>query len=248
MISIITPSYNSSKYISETINSVISQTHKDWEMLIVDDCSKDNSVEIIQKLIKKDKRIKLIQLDQNVGAAEARNVALRQAKGNYIAFLDSDDLWVPEKLEKQLNYMKESDIAFSFASYDRITENGEYINTYYVPKVLNYHQHLKNTIIGTLTVMIDKGKIGYFEMPLIRSSHDMALWCIILRRGFNAYGINEILGHYREVSTSNTAKKWKAAQDVWKVYTQLEKIGVLKSAYYFCNYAFNAVKKRIKRD
>lgn len=243
MISIITPSFNSKKYISETIESVISQTFKEWEMIIVDDCSTDNSVEIIRKYTEKDSRIKLIELNNNVGAAEARNVALRLAQGRYIAFLDSDDLWVSEKLEKQLSYMKDSEKAFSFSSYIRITEKGDYINTIKVPPQISYKKFLRNTIIGTLTVMVDKEKVGKFEMPNIKSSHDMALWCDILKRGFLAYGMDEVLGKYRVVSTSNTSKKWKAAMDVWKVYRQIENLNIFYSAYNFIGYAFNAIRK-----
>jgi teichuronic acid biosynthesis glycosyltransferase TuaG len=245
MISIITPSYNSAKFIGETIKSVRKQTYQDWEMLIVDDCSTDNSKDIIKEYSDNDARIKLIALEKNVGAAEARNIALRKAKGRYIAFLDSDDLWLPEKLNKQLAFMKKTKIDFSFTAYNRISESGKYINTIPVPKTIDYHNFLKNTVIGTLTVMIDRESTGYFEMPIIKSSHDMALWCKLLRNGRKAYGINETLAQYRVVSNSNTSKKLKAALDVWKVLRQHEKINFLKSAYYFSNYAFNAAKKRI---
>lgn len=248
LISIITPTYNSKKFINSTIESVKKQTYINWEMLIVDDFSKDNSIEIINRYVEKDNRIRLIPLKKNVGAAEARNIALRQAKGSYIAFLDSDDLWEPYKLEKQLNFIKEKNAAFVYSAYDRITEEGDYMNTYFVPEKLTYKQFLRNTIIGTLTVLIDKEKTGYFEMPLIRSSHDMALWCIILRKGFKAYGQNKVLAHYREVSTSNTASKWKAAKDVWKVYRMYEKLNVLSASFYFIGYAFNAVKKRLIKN
>ena len=125
LVSIITPSYNSSKFIVECIESVLSQTYENWEMIIVDDCSKDNSKEIISELSTKDKRIKPIFLEKNVGAAEARNTAIRQSKGKYVAFLDSDDLWNPKKLEKQLSFMHENEIAFSYTTYQFISENGE---------------------------------------------------------------------------------------------------------------------------
>ncbi len=243
MISIITPSYNSSEFISETIESVLKQTYNNWEMIIVDDCSNDNSVEIINGFIEKEDRIKLIELDKNVGAAEARNVAIRKAKGRYIAFLDSDDLWIPEKLEKQLSFMKDNEKVFTFSSYKRITEKGEYINTIKVPSQISYKKFLRNTIIGTLTVVIDKDSVGEFKMPDIKSSQDMALWCDILKRGFNAYGIDEVLGYYRLVATSNTSKKWKAARDVWKVYRKIENLSILYSVFNFVGYVFNVLKK-----
>jgi teichuronic acid biosynthesis glycosyltransferase TuaG len=227
---------------------VINQTYQSWELIIVDDCSSDDSKNIVRHYVENDNRIILIELEKNVGPAEARNIALRMANGKYIAFLDSDDLWAPQKLDRQIAFMEKNNFAFSISNYDRITENGEYINTYKVPEKLTYKQFLRNTIIGTLTVVINVEKTGRFEMPKIRSSHDMALWCIIMRRGFNVYGLQEILGHYREVSTSNSATKWKAAIDVWKVYRKYEKINFLLAIYYFIGYAVNAIKKRIIRN
>ena len=245
-ISVITPVHNSSDYIADTINSVINQTYQNWEMILVDDFSADNSVEIIQAYQEKSNKIKLIQSDTNVGAAEARNIALRQAKGDYIAFLDSDDMWLPNKLERQTQFMKSNNYAFSFTAYQRVNQNNtKTINRIGVPKFIGYNGFLRNTIIGTLTVMIDKRQTGYFEMPNIRSSHDMVLWCEILKRGFKAYGINEVLAYYRIVGDSNTAKKWKAAKDVWRVYRDIEKLSWVKSAFNFSLYAFNALKKRI---
>ena len=245
-ISVITPVHNSSVYIGDTINSVINQTYQNWEMILVDDFSSDNSVEIIQAYQEKSNKIKLIESDTNVGAAEARNIALREAKGDYIAFLDSDDMWLPNKLEKQIQFMKSNKYAFSFTAYQRVNQNNtKTINRIGVPKSIGYNGFLRNTIIGTLTVMIDKRQTGYFEMPNIRSSHDMALWCDILKRGFKAYGINEVLAYYRIVDDSNTAKKWKAAMDVWLVYRDIEKMSWIKSAFNFSLYAFNALKKRI---
>lgn len=245
MVSIITPSYNSSSFVRDTVNSVLAQTYENWEMIIVDDCSKDNSIEIIKSF--SDSRIKLIELKKNGGAAEARNVALRRAKGKYIAFLDSDDLWMPHKLQNQLEFIKKKDAAFIFSNYERISEDGiNHVNYVHVPKKIHYNQFLRNTIIGTLTVLIDKTKTGYFEMPNIKSSHDMALWCLLLKKGIIAYGQQEVLAQYRVVSTSNTAQKWKAAKDVWKVYREIEKLTILQSAYNFTGYAMNAILKRMK--
>ena len=246
LVSIITPSYNSSKFIEECINSVTSQTYKDWEMIIVDDCSTDDSIQVITKYAKKNNRIKVILLKENVGAAEARNIAIKESKGKYIAFLDSDDLWKKKKLEKQLKFMSKNDVAFSFTSYQPISENGvEKYSKIVVPKEIDYHSYLKNTIIGCLTVIIDREKTGDFYMPNIRSSHDMALWLLIMKRGFTAYGLNENLAYYRIVSTSNTSKKWKAAKEVWGVYRKVEKLNLLYSTICFVSYVYNAIKKRM---
>ena len=246
LVSIITPSYNSSRFIVECVNSVISQTFQNWQMIIVDDCSNDNSRDIISDLSAKDERIEPIFLKENIGAAEARNIAIRQAKGKYIAFLDSDDIWNEDKLENQISFMNEKDIAFSFTSYQPISEDGKTKYSVIIsPKKMDYHSYLKNTIIGCLTVIIDKEKTGDFQMPNIRSSHDMALWLLIMKRGFSAYGLDENLAYYRIVSTSNTSKKWKAAKDVWDVYRKVEKLNIINSAYNFIAYAFNAIKKRM---
>ena len=246
LVSIITPSYNSERFIKQCIKSVLAQTYKNWEMIIVDDFSNDNSKLEIAALSKNEARIKTIFLDKNIGAAEARNVAIRKAKGRYIAFLDSDDLWSPKKLEVQILFMCKNNIAFSYTSYQLVSEDGlNNLNTIKAPKEMAYYSYLKNTIIGCLTVIIDRQEVGYFEMPNIRSSHDMALWLLIMRRGFCAYGLDKNLAKYRVVSSSNTANKIQAVKDVWKVYTQVEKLPFLYSFWCFLNYLFHAIKKRI---
>ena len=246
LVSIITPSYNSSRFIGDCVKSILSQTYGNWELLIVDDCSGDNSKDIISGFSNIEVRIKPIFLENNVGAAEARNIAIRKAKGKYIAFLDSDDLWDSHKLEKQLSFMKKKDIAFSYSTYQFISEDGkELSNVVFAPKKMHYHSYLKNTIIGCLTVIIDREKTGDFEMPNIRSSHDMALWLLIMKRGFSAYGLNENLAKYRVVSSSNTANKINAANDVWDVFRKVEKLNILYSAFCFIGYIFNAIKKRL---
>ena len=246
LVSIITPSFNSSKFIRECVDSVISQTFQDWELLIVDDFSKDNSKDIISELSSQDERIRPFFLEDNIGAAAARNVALKQAKGKYIAFLDSDDIWNEDKLENQISFMNEKDIAFSFTSYQPISEDRQIkYSVITAPQKMSYHSYLRNTIIGCLTVIIDKEKTGDFQMPNIRSSHDMALWLLIMKRGFSAYGLDENLAYYRIVSTSNTSKKWKSAKEVWDVYRKVENLNIIYSTYCFIGYAFNAIKKRV---
>lgn len=244
LVSIITPCYNSSQFIGECIDSVLSQTYDNWELLIVDDSSSDNSCEMIRKY--DDNRISLIELEKNGGAAEARNIALKKAKGKYIAFLDSDDIWLSTKLEDQIYFMQQKNIAFSFSNYQPISEDGgKLFPVIKAPNIMTYSSYLKNTIIGCLTVVIDKDKTGDLDMPNIRSSHDMALWLLIMKRGFKAYGLDKNLAKYRIVSTSNTSSKFKAAMDVWKVYRTIEKLSFIYSAWCFINYTFNAIKKRI---
>ncbi len=238
--------YNSSKFIEDMILSVISQTHENWELLITDDCSTDNSVDIVNNYIKQDSRIKLFAYEKNMGAAYARNISINNAQGKYIAFLDSDDLWLPTKLEKQLSFMQKNNYAFTMSSYYIMNENAVLKNRIIqVPNVIDYNGYLKNTIIGCLTVMINREITGKFKMPIIKSSHDMALWLDLMKRGFNVYGLNEPLAYYRIVSNSNTSKKWKAAKDVWRVYRKHEHLSFLYSVFNFVLYAYNAIKKRI---
>ena len=246
LVTIITPSYNSSRFVEECIDSVLAQTYRDWEMIIVDDCSTDDSAELIRDIITREPRIKLIVLDENVGAAEARNVALSMANGRFIAFLDSDDIWMSEKLERQLHFMQKNGYAFTFCAYIPISEDGEdEYKSIWAPASIDYEGYLKNTIIGCLTVVIDREQTGDFRMPDVRSSHDMALWLEILNRGFRAYGIDEVLAKYRLVSSSNTAKKMSAVGDVWRVYRDIRGLPLAKSLYCWCHYLYHAVRKRL---
>ena len=244
LVSIVTPSYNASSFIKETIQSVQSQTYKNWEMIIIDDVSKDNTCELIKEEIKKDNRIRLIELQENGGAAIARNTGINNAKAKYVAFLDSDDLWLPEKLEKQLAFMQNNDIAFSFTSYQIMNQDGNPTDKFvHVPEKINYNGLLKNTIIGCLTVMIDIEKLGKIQMPNIRTRQDTATWLKILKQGHYAYGLDEVLSKYRKVENSISSKKFKMAKMNWKLYREIEELSIPKSAWCFINYALNGVVK-----
>ena len=245
IVSIITPSYNSEKYLKDCIVSVLNQTFKNWEMLIVDDASSDDSRTVIEPYLKKDKRIKAFFLKKNIGPAMARNYAISKASGRYIAFLDSDDIWLPNKLKVQLDFMKLNNYSFVFSSYQVISEdNSNVINEILVPKKISYNQYLKNTVIGCLTVIIDKTKFKELKMPDLRSSHDMALWLDLLRECRFAFGIEQSLAQYRLVKSSNTSNKLKAIYDVWRVYRYYEGFSFLYTLYNFVFYLFNAIKKR----
>jgi teichuronic acid biosynthesis glycosyltransferase TuaG len=246
LISIVTPTYNSERYILDVINSVKSQTYSNWEMMIVDDCSSDNTRELLRKETEKDSRIKVHFLEENSGAAVARNTALQYAEGKYIAFLDSDDQWMPNKLEKQLEFMEKNGYAFSFTQYSLMDQDGNDLNKVIdVPESIDYDGLLKNTIIGCLTVMINREQTGYFEMPLIRTRQDYALWLSILKRGFKAYGLKETLSKYRVVKGSISSNKIKAAKRNWQVYRKIEKLSLWYSVWCFLHYVYFAVKKRV---
>lgn len=246
LVSIVTPVYNAEKFLSETIKSVQEQTYKNWELLLVDDCSKDNSAKIIKEFKKHDDRIKYIKLEKNSGAAISRNTGIKNAKGRFIAFVDSDDLWEPEKLEIQISYMLEKNLGFTFTSYRYMKENGVKTNKVAkAPFKINYNGLLKNTIIGCSTVVIDKDIIGEFEMPLVKRGQDTATWLQILRNEKYAYGIQKDLVNYRLVGDSLSSNKIKALKRTWNTYRNVEKLNIFKCSYVFCFYVYNAIKKRI---
>lgn len=252
-ISIITPVYNSEKYIENTIKTVLNQTYQNWELLLVDDCSTDNSKNIIEEYTKKDKRIKYFILEKNSGAAVARNYALEKSTGKYIAYLDSDDLWFKEKLEKQLRYMEENDYVFTCTDYEKIDNEGNSLNkVVHIPKKVDYNLFLRNTIIQTVGVMVNVEKVGkeLLHMPNIRRRQDAATWCQLLKNGYDCYQVPYTLSYYRVVPNSLSSNKFKAIKMNWYWYRKIEKLSFFKSCYCFIGYAYNAVKKRIymKKD
>ena len=247
LVSVITPAYNAERFIKETIESVMRQTYPNWEMIIVDDCSTDNTVEIVKEYVAQDDRIRLIQLEENSGSAVARNTAMDHANGRYFAFLDSDDVWMEEKLERQVAFMQEHDIAFSFTKYVRMTEDGKLTKAVSkAPKRVGYTRLMKHCVIGCLTVMVDREKIGEERMVNIRTRQDYVFWLTLMKKGFDAYGIPEVLAKYRLVENSISSNKLKAAKQNWYVYYHIEKQGLLKSLWYFSHYAFISVKNVLK--
>ncbi len=249
LISIIVPVYNVEKYIEETISCVTAQTCKDWELLLVEDCGTDGTLEVIKRCMDNsgDARIRLIRQTTNQGAARARNRGLQEARGRYIAYLDADDLWVPEKLERELAFMKEKDAAFVFTGYEFADEQGRGTGkVVHVPHTLSYRQALSNTTIFTTTVMFDTEKIGKkrLEMPAVKSE-DTALWFRVLREGYTAYGLDENLVRYRRPKRSLSSNKLEALRRIWNLYRRSEGLSLPSSAYHFCFWAFRAVKRRI---
>ena len=247
LVSIITPVYNCEKLIEETIKSVINQTYSNWEMILVDDCTLDKSFLIIQKYMKKDNRIKYFKLKENSGAAVARNKALKESKGRFIAYLDADDKWKNNKLEKQVNFMLDNNYAFTCTDYEKIDEKGNSLKIVKIPKKVNYNLFLRNTIIQTVGVMVDTKITGkdILYMPNIRRRQDAATWCQLLKSGYDCYEVPEVLSYYRVVSNSLSSNKIKAIKMNWYWYRKIEKLSLLKTCYCFIGYAFNAVKKRI---
>lgn len=249
MVSIITPVYNVENFITETMDSVRAQSFQDWELLLVEDGCKDRTVPVILEYLERtgEKRIRLIRLEQNGGAARARNRGVKESLGRYVAYIDADDLWEPEKLEKQLKFMEEKGAAFCFTGYEFADENGKGLGKIVkVPETIDYKEALKNTTIFTSTVMFDSEKIpkDELEMPVIKSE-DTALWWRILRKGNVAYGLNENLVRYRRAGKSLSSNKLEAVRRIWNLYRKAEGMSIPASAYHFCFWAVRAVKRRI---
>ena len=249
MVSIVVPVYHAQRFIEETMDSVLAQTYEDWELLLVVDGSSDPTIAVIEEYIEKkqEKRIRLLIQENNKGAALARNRGVQEAKGRYLAYLDADDLWKPQKLEKELHFMQEKDAAFVFTGYEFADENavgtGKVVH---VPERLTYRQALKNTTIFTTTVMFDTEKISkdQLEMPNMRSE-DTALWWKILRSGQDAYGLDENLVYYRRPAKSLSSNKLVAIKRIWNLYRKAEELSIPYSCYNFCFWAVNAVWRRV---
>ena len=241
LISIITPLYNCAAFLEQTIQSVISQTYQNWEMIMVDDCSQDDSLLIATQYAEKDKRIKVIKLEKNSGAAVARNTAIAAAKGRFIAFLDSDDLWLSKKLELQIKFMLSKDIAFSYTAYEKMNQNGEVFELMGIPEQINYTQLLKTCVIGCLTVIYDTNKLGKVHMPLNTKREDFATWLSIIKEVNCAYGLTIPLAQYRVYSNQTSSKKVNMAKENWRLYRDLEKLGLLQAVYYFTHYAIRGI-------
>lgn len=246
MISIVSPVYNAEKYISKTIDCILAQTYQDFELIMVDDGSSDQSTNIIESYT--DERVRLVYNDyEKKGAFSARNKGVDVARGEYVAFIDADDLWAPEKLEKTLAFMKKNDAAFVFTAYEFGDEEG--IGTgkiVHVPDVLTYKKALPRTVIFTSTVLLDVGKLSkeLIHMPDI-ASEDTATWWNILRTGVTAYGLDENLVIYRRSSGSLSSNKMVAVKRIWNLYRKNEGLGVVKSFYYMVGWAFRAVVRRL---
>lgn len=246
LISIVTATFNSEKYIKKVAECIKLQSYKDWEWIIVDDASTDATISILAEIANNHSNIFYLINEINSGAAVSRNRALSMAKGEYIAFIDSDDLWDVNKLEEQISYMTSRDIKFSFTAYDVIDESGKPLDLkidYNNNKTkFNYKDMLsKKATLGCSTVIIKKDIISDLSMPLIRTGQDYAFWLKILKQEHNAYLLKSILTHYRIVPGSISRNKIKKAKRQWEIYRKIEGIGFFVSVYYFINYAVRAI-------
>lgn len=243
LVSIVTPAYRAAAFIGETIRSVQAQTYPHFEMLIVDDCSPDDTQAVVRAAAAADPRIRLLAQPRNAGPAAARNRALSEARGRWIAFLDSDDLWLPRKLELQLPFHRSQEAKISCTDFCRIDDDGSRTGHRIVaPTRLDYRQLLCNTGIPTSTVLVDRSLTGDFRMKETRCD-DYACWLDLLRTGGIAVGLHEDLMRYRVLKSSWSRNKVRYSRHVWKTYRDVERLGLLQSSWSFVHYAVRGVLK-----
>lgn len=245
LVSIITPTFNCAAFLPQTAESVRSQAHQHWEWLITDDCSQDGTWEVIQGLCAADGRIKAARNDTNRGAAFSRNRCMDRAQGRYLAFLDADDLWLPDKLEQHLDFMIAGSIRFSFTAFEVIDRDGQATGKTVDGASgisVNYEDMLrKKATMGCSTVMVDRSLIGEARMPEMRTGQDYAFWLALLRSGITATCLPAALTQYRIVPGSISRNKLKKARRQWRIYRESEQLGLGKSLECFLFYAWRAV-------
>lgn len=246
LVSIITPSYNSAEFIEETIQSVLDQTYENWEWLITDDLSKDNTVEIIRKY--NDPRIKLLVLEKNRGAGNARNQSLERAQGRYIAFLDSDDYWYPEYLETMTRYMQENNVELVYCNYSRCDERTmqPILKDFLADKIVTFSNLLKTCRLAPVSTMYDTKRAGKFLFPIKSKREDHVMWLNLLKKIPKGYPVQQTLAKYRMRENSVSRKKKNIIKDQYLVYKDFMGFSTLKSLYYTANWAINGFMKYSK--
>lgn len=243
LVSIIMPAYNCEKLIGKSIDSVLMQSYTNWELITVDDCSTDGTAEVIKKYAAEDGRIRYFKNDKNSGAAVTRNNALEYAAGRYIAFLDSDDLWRSDKLEKQVEFMRKNGYSFTCTAYDKIDESGNSLNYFITAdKKADYHRLLKKCP-GNSTVMYDASVLGKHTIPNIRKRNDYVMWLKIIKKAGYIYGMDEILGSHRICAGSLSSSKKTLIKYHWYVYRKIEKLSFLYSSYLVIYWILKSVLK-----
>lgn len=244
MVSIITPCYNAGKFIGQTIESVQSQTYNNWEMIIVDDCSTDNSVDVIGRYAKSDERIKLVTLKKNTGSpSEPRNIAISRAIGDVIFFLDADDLWMPKKIEEQLAFMKDKGCSIVYSNGTMIDENGNYIRSMVKRPIVDYKTTLFRCELSCSSVMLKKELIGELKFEN-RGKEDFVFWLKLLKvTNEKAYNTEKKHYSYRVLDNSRSRNKKEVVKAQWYIYREIENIGFIHSSYYLIRYLWESVKK-----
>ena len=249
LVSIITPSYNTERFISETIDSVLNQTYANWEMIIVDDVSSDKSISIIKKYIADYPTLKiyLVENENNLGPALSRNKAIEKSSGRFLAFLDSDDCWTVDKLSKQVEFMQHNKVPFTCTYYSQISEEGVFMkNIDNLPSKLTYSDIIKSNKIGCLTAVYDVSFFGKIYMKNIAKRQDYVLWLSLLKKTKYVYCLPQILAKYRLRKNSVSSNKLNLIKYHWKIYYVIEKKGFLMSSYYLVYYVLNTFLNKVK--
>lgn len=244
LVSIVTPTFNSAKYITETIKSVQSQTYQNWELLIVDDGSSDDTVQMVKEISNSENRIKFFPLAKNVGPAKARNTGIANVSGDFMTFLDADDIWFPDFIENSIATIKKTGIPFVFSSYRRSDEHLEFVySDFIVPEKVSYTDILKSNSISCLTAFVDIKTLGKKSMPEIRKRQDMGLWLQYLKEIPFAYGIKEPKAIYRIRENSLSRDKKKLIGYQWQFYREVEKLNIFQSLYYMLHWMYRGFMK-----
>lgn len=245
LVSVIMPAYNAEKYIRQAIDSVRAQTYSDWELIVVDDCSNDESAKIAKSYEMIDSRIHVYRLEQNSGVAVARNYGIEKANGRYIALLDSDDVWVNNKLECQLQVLQNTQSNIVYCSYDFIDQNGvEIKKPFIVPETTNYNKMLVSSVISCSTALIESELLKKHMFKPEFYHEDYVLWMELLSvPGVKASGHTKVLAHYRQIVGSRSNSKGNAAIERWKIYRDVLGLNIIKSIIVFVMYAINGVLK-----
>lgn len=246
LVSIVTPCYNSAAFITETLNAVLAQSYTNWELIVVDDRSGDDTCRIVETFASRHDGIRLIALKENGGVSNARNIGLAEAKGKYIAFLDSDDIWLKDKLSRQVNYMEKELLPLTFCAYKRINEQGKVISGQVpVPHTVDYNALLAHNVVIFSTSMMLRSAIG--DLKFSRAGHEDWIFLLkLLKQCGQGYGINQPLVYYRVRQNSVSSNKLKAIGYTWKIFRESEGIGLLRSAILLGRYAVSASLKRLR--
>ena len=246
LVSVIVPVFDCERYLSEAIESVIAQTHTNWELILIDDCSSDSSWSIANRFAASDERIKLLRQPRNTGAAAARNRGLEAARGQYIAYLDADDVWLEHKLEMQLDFMKSDGVGMCFTSYETVNESGAHRNYIHVPATTDYWRFLKRPITCTHTVVFDTAVVPkrLLRMPALTRRQDGATWLAVLKTGVVGYGLDTCLAKNRKRSSSLSSNKAAAVSQTWSLYRHIEGLTYPRALYCLAWQVFHAIMKR----
>jgi len=246
LVSIIVPCYNAETFLGATLEAVIAQTFTDWECVVVDDASRDGSAAVLAQYAERDLRIRPVFHPVNGGAAAARNAGLGVIRGRYLAFLDADDYWLPEKLAKQVAYMREKGAPIVHTSYRFIDKKGAFLpGGVRASNRVDLRTYMRNTEIGMSTSLLDRGQVGEFSFRDIRLCQDTHLWLVLLRRGLVSLGMAETLVHYRVREGQISGSKVAMAKQVYALYREIGEVGVATQLFSFASYAFNGFRKRL---